>query len=192
MNDYLKGRAREADASCVSASMLYFTEAMKRLGVPTATVGSDAVEIPKIATVNGILLSARALVALWFSNPEADTWSRLPAKCRGAGAPGALLYADLVANRSFVTSAAGWPQGLVPGAYMQLWSTEAEYKDLRDHAVIPTLGHSCVFGGYVPGNPTRILVSDQTGILQERTYPYFGLRYVIGANLAKAKLVKFA
>jgi hypothetical protein len=72
------------------------------------------------------------------------------------------------------------------------WSSEAEYEDLRDHAVIPTPGHSCVLGGYVPGDPTKILVSDKIGILEERQYPYFGLRYVIGANLAKAKLVKFA
>jgi hypothetical protein len=150
------------------------------------------VEFPKIATANGILLSGHALIALWFSNPHAHTWSKLPARCRGAGAPGALLYADLVANRTLLTSSTGWPQGLVPGAVMQLWSTQADYEEFRDTGAVPGLGHSPVFGGYVPGDPKKILISDQIGLLREVRYPLFGLGYVIAANLGKAKLVKFA
>ena len=54
---------------------------------------------------------------------------------------------------------------------------------------MPHSGHSCVFIEYVPGEPTRIVVSDQMGITRHLNYPYLGFKYVLAANLSRARLV---
>lgn len=190
---HLNSLASAANLSCVAASANYFAEAMQRIGVPmrsTATDG-DPVVLPAIATANGNFIVSRTLVVIWFSNANDAVWPRIPDWCRGAGAPGALLYAGLVENNTLLSSGTRWPQGMRPGAYLQLWSSETEYQDLRDKGAIPSLGHSCVFHSYVQGNPARIVASDQLGLAREITYPAFGLKYVIAANLSKARLMKF-
>jgi hypothetical protein len=187
--DYLKGLGHDPPGSCVAVTAAFFTGAAKLLRIPTTT--ASGVELPRIATQNGNFLSAAWLVTLWFSNPEAANWDRLPAWARGSGAPGALLYADLVEGRSLLTSATGWPAGMKPGAFLQLYSTERDFKDLRDTGAIPSLGHSCVFMAYDPNDPKRIVVSDSLGMSHTVVYPYIGLKYVIAANLSKARLVTF-
>lgn len=191
MKDYLDSLVGPEGGTCVAVSLLYFTSAMRTLGVQTLTVPTDTgpIDLPSIATQNGTILSARALAAIWYSNTSATSWARLPAACRGAGAPGALLYGDLVEGRSLTTSKVGWPQGMTPGAHLQLWRSEEEYKDLRDSGVEPTLGHSCVFQAYVVGDPSKIVVSDQMGVAHEVKYPYFGLTFVMAGNLSKARLL---
>jgi hypothetical protein len=177
--------------SCVAASSSYFAQAMRKIGISMRTVvsGGTRIEVPAVATANGNVLSPRSLVTLWFSYSGADNWLRLPKSCRGAGAPGALLYADLIENRTLLTSGTGWPEGMLPGAHLQLWPNEATYLDVRDLAVEHVLGHSCIFNGYVQGDASRILVSDQGGIARALDYGWLGLRYVIAGNLSKARIL---
>lgn len=198
--DHLNSLARPNSGSCVACSAAYFVDAMKKIGVPfeviqtidAADAGAGApVEMSVIASENGIRLAPRTLVTIWFSNAFADNWMRIPSWCRGAGAPGALFYANLIENQALIKSATGWPQGMKPGAHMQLWRDEAEFNELRDNGTVPSLGHSCVFQGYVSGSPDRLTVSDQMGVAREVRYPLFGLKFVIAGNLSKAKLVTF-
>jgi hypothetical protein len=184
--DHLSALGNPVGPNCVVASSSYFAQARRKIGISMSTVVSNGLrtEMPVVATANGNVLSARSLVTLWFSNSEADNWLRLPVRCRGAGAPGALLYADLVEGRALL-----WPQGMSPGAHLQLWADEAEYEALRDRGEPAFLGHSCVFNGYVQGDATRILVSDQIGIARAIRYPWLGLQYVIAGNLSKARIL---
>jgi hypothetical protein len=198
--DHLNSLANPNHGSCVAVSASYFTDAMKKIGVPFDVIrtsgAGDAgsgtpVEMPVIATENGNHLVPRTLVTIWFSNATADNWMGIPSWCRGAGAPGALFYANLIENQALITSATGWPSGMKPGAHLQLWKDEAEFKELRDKGTVPGLGHSCVFQAYVSGSTSRIIVSDQMGVSRDVRYPLFDLRFVIAGNLSKAKLLTF-
>jgi len=180
------------DGSCVKVSLAYFNDAMKGIGVRTTSVAltdGGSLELPVIGSAGGQELDAKTLLALWYSNSKASRWDKLPKSCRGAGPPGALLFADLALDRTIVKSPAGWPAGLNPGALLQLWRNEAEYQDLRDNGTDVGLGHSCVFRSYVEGDATRITVADNMNILHEIPYGYLGLRFVMAANLAKGRLV---
>ncbi len=68
-------------------------------------------------------------------------------------------------------------------------SNQAEYEQLRDNGVAPSLGHSCVFHEYVAGDAKKIVISDQMGVKQEVNYTYLGLNYVLAANLSKGRLL---
>lgn len=195
---FLGSLAGAANGTCVSVSCMNFTSAMKRINVPfdivqssTGDGGFDTIEFPTIATANGSHLVPRTLVTIWFSNPSASNWSSIPPYARGAGAPGALLYANLIENQALLKSGTGWPQGMKPGAHLQLWPDEATYDGLRDGGINPNIGHSCIFLGYVAGSPSKITISDQQAPSREVAYPLFGLRYVIAGNLSKAKLMTF-
>jgi hypothetical protein len=191
MKAYINAVAAPAAGLCVDASLAYFTAAMKQAGVTTKDIqGTDQTyEVPAIAAQNGNLISLRAFLTLWFSNSTASNWGRLPSSCRGTGAPGALLYADLVEGRQIKKSVTGWPAGMTAGAFLQLWPSQVEYEQLRDNGVVPSLGHSCVFHDYVAGDATKIMISDQMGVSQEVMYPYLGLGYVLAANLSKGRLL---
>lgn len=188
MKSYIDGLSKCDGGSCVAASLLYFTEACKAIGSATVTVSTldGDFEVPSIAGLNGANIPARNLLILWFSSSTAKIWPKLPRKCRSAGAPGALLYADLVENREIKSSATGWPSGLTAGAILQLWRSEEEYRELRDNRIKPSLGHSCVFHKYKDSN--TIVISDQMELAYEVTYPFLGLRYVLAANLSRARL----
>jgi hypothetical protein len=194
---YLGSLASAANGTCVAVSCMNFTNAMKSINVPFDIVqtspdgSSPPVEMPTIATISGSHIVPRTLVTIWFSNPSADNWMSIPKWARGSGAPGALLYANLVENQALISSATGWPQGMKPGAHLQLWPTEAAFQDLRDSGTNPNIGHSCIFLGYVGGAPNRILIADQTAPSREVAYPLYGLRYIIAGNLSKAKLMTF-
>jgi hypothetical protein len=174
---------------CVEASLGIFREAMRAQGVRIVDSGIAGVEVPAIADPAGNLISTKAFVTLWYSNTGAAMWPRLPKSCRGAGAAGALLYADLIENRKLVTSKNGWPQGLKAGAFLQLWQDEAAFLSVRDEAALEVFGHSPVFEAYVPNEPKKIVVTDQTGIRRTVTYPMYGCTYVIGGNVQKGKLL---
>lgn len=190
--DYLSGLTNELDGSCVSVSAGHFTKAMKKLGVKTEKINTDegTFEFPVIATANSTKLPIRVLLTLWYSLNFMENWLKLPTRCRGAGAPGALLYADLVEGRSFLTSESAWPSGMLPGAHIQLWPSRQEYEDLRDKGEQPGLGHSCIFERYVQGDPVRIVVTDNGGNSHQLRYGWLGLRYVIAANLSKARFLR--
>lgn len=195
--DHFKGLASPDEGPCVAVSAGYFAAAMKTLGVriqSLPTQDGPSIEMPAVGTSTGKLVSIRTLVAIWFSTPGFPAWSKLPSRCRGAGAPGALLFADLAEDRTIITSNTGWPEGMKPGACLQLWRTKAEYEALRDDGTIPesVFGHSCVFGSYVEDSPAEILVYDQMGLAHSITYPFLGFRFVMGANLSKASLTTAA
>jgi len=129
---------------------------------------------------------------LWFSRADVDHWLTRPKACRGAGVPhwsiGALLFADLVEGRAYKKSVTGWPSGLQPGAFLQLWDDVETYHRLRDVGNTSAFGHFRILRSYRSA-ANRIVVSDQTGLDREVTYPVFGMKYVIGANLKKAELL---
>lgn len=189
---HLLAVTQPADGLCVDASATYFGQAMKKLGVDTARVqtASASFEVPVIVTAGGNRLSTGAFMALWYSNTAWSGWSRLPARCRGAGAPGALLYADMIDQRTLLTSATGWPAGMRPGAHLQLWGSQAEYQELRDDGTQPaSIGHSCIFAAYDVNDATRIVVYDQVGIERSLRFGALGMRFVIAGNLARARVV---
>lgn len=101
---------------------------------------------------------------------------------------GALLFTDLVEGRAYKKPATGWLSGLQPGAFLQLWDDVEIYHRLRDVGNTSAFGHSRILRSYGSA-ANKIVVSDQTGLDREVTYPVFGMKYVIGANLKKAELL---
>jgi hypothetical protein len=183
---YLEASSTHDSGACVAVSLANFTNACKRAGCATDAI-FGGVEVPLIADATGALIALRNFFYLWYSRADVGHWLDLPRRCRGAGAPGALLYADLVAGREYRTSATGWPAGLLPGALLQLWQDEDTYHRVRDVGGTSEFGHSCIFREYRSGD--AIVVADQGGLEHVLRYPYLRLTYVIGANLKNAELV---
>lgn len=186
--DYLESLSTCETGACVKVSLSNFTNACKQAGCDTKNIFTS-IEVPLIAGGSGKVIPLKNLFYLWYSRSDVSHWLNLPKECRGGGAPGALLYADLVQNRALLKSKTGWPSGLLPGAFLQLWSDEFTYHRVRDVGGTREFGHSCIFRRYEPGNTTQIVVSDQGGLENTITYPYLGLDYVIGANLRNAELI---
>lgn len=185
--EYLGGLTTCETGACVAVSLANFTNACKEAGAGTKQL-FGSIEVPLIAGSTGRLLPLDSFFYLWFSRADVDHWLTLPKACRGAGAPGALLFADLVEGRAYKKSATGWPSGLQPGAFLQLWDDVETYHRVRDVGNTSEFGHSLIFRSYGSA-ANKIVVSDQMGLEHEVTYPVFGMKYVIGANLKKAELL---
>jgi hypothetical protein len=199
VNDYTRSLQTCGAGPCVMVSLGYFTEAVRLKGADIKRRRARRedssimmIPMPDIANATGTLLSSLSILELWMSNTDAANWNRLPKQCRGGGAPGALLYADLVVGRDLLVSKVGWPQGMIPGALLQMWPSEEDYFAVRDGTTERMLGHSPVFHGYVDDDPSKIIVSDNIGVNRELAYGWLQLRYVIAANLGKARITKFA
>jgi hypothetical protein len=187
MIDYLESLDDSESGACVAVSLSNFVNACKSAGAGSKII-LGSIEVPLIAGASGGLIPLASFFYLWFSRADVGHWLQFPKKCRGAGAPGALLFADLVEGREYKVSKTGWPSGLKPGALMQLWDDEETYHRVRDVGGTSEFGHSLVFRGYgSTGN--KIIVSDQMGLEREASYPILGMQYVIGANLKKAELI---
>jgi hypothetical protein len=186
---------------CVAASLKCFTNACKSIGIITRTLYSNTdnpakreeYEIPLVEYLDEHKLFRRFL-ALWYSSVHSSWWLGFDEKYRGAGAPGALLYAGLAENGQLIrhsgsASRGSWPDGLKPGAFIQLWPNEREYIRLRDDKK-EVFGHSCVFRKYESSK--KIQIVDQKD--HERVIEWGGpfgkkLYYVIAANPGKADKV---
>lgn len=185
---------------CVEASVNYFTDALRGVGVPSESVAlrdpesgeNLSIEIPVVASASGVRVSKRALWALWYSVFGSDIWSRLPKVCRGAGPAGALFYADLAKDRKILTSESGWPDGMLPGAVMQLWPSKVYYESLRDGTASKRLGHAPIFINYDLADKKKITVADNSSVPRVLTYPFLGLGFVMAANPSTARLVDFS
>lgn len=176
-----------ANGSCVEVSLTNFVNACKAVGVGTTTL-FGAIEVPLIAGVTGATIPLSSFFYLWYSRADVPYWLQLPTSCRGGGAPGALLFADLIEDRALKFSSDSWPEGLKPGAFVQLWNDEETYHQVRDVGGTKESGHSLIFHGY-GATPGKIVVSDQMGLNREANYPILEMNYVIGGNLKKAELV---
>ena len=150
----------------------------------------SSVPVPLIAGSDGSAVDARAVWALWVSASGDRMWTKLPDYCRGAGAPGALLYANLAAGRKLLQSATGWSENMLPGAILQMWPDKAYYDRLRGGGVGDPnfIGHSCIFLGYTD-NRNIIRVADQHNRDTTIGYGYLGLHYIIAANLSQAAIL---
>jgi len=157
-----------------------------------------------MSTSEGAPIAPKAFWALWTSafgrtedgsiDPDAENyWKTLPARYRGAGAAGALLYASL-ADGALLSSDTGWPDGLQPGAVLQMWKTQSYYDQLRtDDTPAAQLGHSCIFLGYE--SPNQIVVADQYGLPSDQNglhhipYGWLNLRFIVAANPGRANVI---
>jgi hypothetical protein len=186
---------------CVAASLKCFTNACKSIGIITRTLYShtddptkrEEYEIPLVEYLNDHNLLRRFL-SLWYSSVQSSWWLDFDKEYRGAGAPGALLYAGLAENGQLIrhsgsASRGSWPDGLKPGAFLQLWPNEREFVSLRDDRE-QVFGHSCVFREYKSSK--KIQIVDQSN--HKRVIEWGGpfgkkLYYVIAANPGKADKV---
>ncbi|AOW13004.1 hypothetical protein LPB72_18735 [Hydrogenophaga crassostreae] len=184
---HLDSLSDSEDGACVAVSLANFTNAAKLAGADTKLL-FGSVEVPLIGGATGAQIPLDSFFYLWFTRSDIAHWLSLPKKCRGAGAPGALLFADLVEGRDYKTSSTGWPAGLVPGAFLQLWDDKDTYLRVRDVGGTSEFGHSLIFRAY-GSSANKIIVSDQMGLSREVTYPLFNMSYVIGANLKNAELL---
>ena len=148
---------------------------------------------PHIRTHNGGKLPGLSFVKLFYSNPDFINWQGLPLSCRGRGPIGALLFADLIAGRAggITISKDKWPQNMVPGTLLQLWTNEQAFNEVRDTGSTSRIGHAPIFLQYKDDDPTSdtIIVADQYSKSTEYKYPLYNLKYVIAARPAKIELM---
>ncbi len=184
--------------NCVNTSFFHFTEALKQFDIKLNKYGRY--EFPVLFRQNLTKVYPLHFLLIWFSNNGHKSWGNIPPRYRGAGAPGALLYAGLAENNKLIPcTQEGWPKGLKPGAFLQLWKDEQTYKTVRDRQNTKLLGHSCIFRRYTK-NANTIIVSDQSSIEKhrinhiERELTWGGkgwvpLNYLIAANPGKVFLL---
>ena len=186
--EYVTSREDYSTNSCVLVSYYnFFKVCTEKIGCGKKLIfeGDGGTIAPLIANSSGSVINMRNFYYIWISRNDLQFWEQLPEKCRGAGAPGALLYADLVDGRKFLVSSTGWPEGLKKGAFLQMWKNKNVYERVKAGEKLD--GHSLIFIRY-SNEDDSIIISDQK---QEKkvTYPYHGLKYVIGANLKNVELI---
>jgi len=203
---------------CVGTSLNIFSRVSTRiLGASTISMNLTYAkaekpvrfEIPRMAWkgIDGRYIAVDGLpfIRFWNSIYNAPAWKEYKnirgGICRGAGAAGALHYAGLVHDDKYIMSQEGdnsWPAGLKSGAFLQLWVDSKVYQAVRDgdtKAKLPGVtGHSCIFRDYKEGKGQEVIVvADQISPRHEIQWGnFYGMKFLIGANLKNVKLVSWA
>jgi len=167
--------------ACYEVSWDNFLQACKRLGCKTE-VDPRLGEVPFIMGDSG-RVSPSTIHNIWGSLSYKLTWQNIPEAYRGRGAPGALYYAGL-ADGGIKTADGKWPEGLRPGALVQLWEDRATMGRVAVGGSEEP-GHSLVFLGYAGDGKAHI--SDQISRRRVAGIPYLGLGFVVAANVSAAE-----
>ena len=192
---HIKGRSDvpRSGGVCVDACYQYLMDTFRENNVEILSLSGLEHGFPHIHTHSGGKLPGLSYVKLFYSNPEFINWQGLPLSCRGRGPIGALLFADMIAGRAggITITKDKWPQNMVPGTLLQLWTNEQAFNDVRDTGLTSRIGHAPIFLQYKNDDPTSdtIIVADQYNLSTEYKYPVYNLKYVIAARPAKIELV---
>jgi hypothetical protein len=192
---HIKDRANVPSSGgvCVDACYQYLVDTLRENNVEILSLSGLDHGFPRIRTHSGGTLPGLSFVKLFYSNPELINWEGLPLSCRGKGPIGALLFADMIAGRAggITITKDKWPQNMVPGTLLQLWTDEQAFIDVRDKGFTSRMGHAPIFLKYKNDDPTSdtIIVADQYNLSTEYKYPQYGLKYVVAARPAKIELV---
>ncbi|SEO17986.1 hypothetical protein SAMN05216404_11320 [Nitrosospira multiformis] len=194
---HIKSRSRVPRSRdvCVDACYQYLLDTLRENDVETFELRGFDHHFPHIRTHSGDKLSGPSFVKLFYSNSEHINWQGLPRSCRGKGPIGALLFADMIAGRAggITITKDKWPQNMLPGTLLQLWTDEQAFNEVRDtgRTLGGGIGHAPIFLQYKDNDPTSdtIIVADQYNLSTEYKYPVYNLRYVIAARPAKIELV---
>lgn len=193
---HIKNRTKVPDSNgiCVDACYQYLMDALKENHIQIFLLHDFPHGFPHIVTHGDGILPGLSFIKLFYSNPDNINWQGLPSACRGKGPVGAMLFADLIANRNdgITISKNKWPNNMVPGTLLQLWTNENAFEDVRDTGKTLRIGHAPIFLAYKDDDPNSdtIIVADQYNLSTEYTYPIYGLKYVIAAKPGKIELVK--
>jgi hypothetical protein len=198
--EHINKRTSSPDANgvCIDACYQYLMDALREQHVEIFPFGRFVHGFPHIVTHSNEALRGEPFVRLFYSNGRNYEWARrLPESCRGKGAIGALLFADLIANRhdGITISTNKWPTNMVPGTLIQLWTNQTVFEEVRDTGDTTDFlaGHAVIFRRYKDNDPNSrtIIVADQHKLEAEYEYPKYGLlTYVIAAKPAKIHLVR--
>lgn len=194
--NHIKNRAAHpaANGICVDACYQYLIDTLRENNVQILSLNDFAHGFPTIGTHAGGTLPGLSFVKLYYSSPININWTALPASCRGKGPVGALLFADMINDRSagITITTDKWPNNMVPGTLMQLWTNAGAFTEVRDTGETSNIGHAPIFLKYKDDDPNSdtIIVADQYNLSVEYTYPKYGLKYVIAAKPAMIELVK--
>lgn len=133
-------------------------------------------------------ISYPRFMATWFSNSESVIWQKIPLAYRGAGAPGALYYANLLDDSKLLRIKKGWPESLKPGTFLQLWKSEEEYMKVQRTNGYKAGGHSCIVRAVEDSR--TIIIADQKKTLEEPfEWGQYGFTFAIAGTPGKVSLV---
>lgn len=142
-----------------------------------AVCGNDA-KLPK-------LTAFQTFDRLWGSkNDPKASWLKIEEKYRGTGAAGAMVQLGM---GTMVSEDAIWNGKLQPGAVLQTWKKDTDFKKVRDGERPESIGHSFIFLEYqknANGDILGMKIADQgtnwaePNVLSRSTFEYW-----VGANI---------
>lgn len=127
----------------------------------------------------------QAFDRVWASkfDPK-SSWLNIDARYRGAGPAGAMALAGL---GDLVTEDQIWDGALSPGAVLQTWKKDADYRAVQAGTAPASIGHAFIFLEYVKnddGDVTGMMIADQgTGWDAPHVLKRDQFDFWIGANI---------